>query len=64
MKRITLEFSDEAYQKVTQALTVRKLAGMTWGAPEEVIALILDSIEKGEETRTIRASEEKVKKGT
>jgi hypothetical protein len=59
MKRIVFELTDEAYKALNQALLVRKLAGMTWGAPEQALGKILDSLGRGEEVVTLRSRHDK-----
>ena len=57
MKKITLEITDKAYKRIQSALIVRKMAGMTWGAPDQFVAMIFDALEKGETTKTVRSQQ-------
>ena len=42
MRRVTLEFSDEAWRRLANVLMVRKIACQEWGVIEQVVAKFIE----------------------
>ena len=54
MKRLTLVFEDDAYKRLQQAVFVKRLAGDSVGAIEDIAIIIIQAIQNGDDVHVVQ----------